>query len=54
MGMTVITYCNFAIGTTSSPFRLTKKQKQFRDIPRLRLIFSTRVLYRWSAAVIAY
>ena len=40
--MTVMIYCNFAIGTTSSPFRVTKKQKQFRDIPRLRRIFSTR------------
>jgi hypothetical protein len=42
--MTVMIYCNFAIGTTSSPFRVTKKQKQFRDIPRLRRIFYTRAV----------
>jgi len=40
--MTVMIYCNFAIGTTSSPFRVTKKQKQLRDITRLGLVFSTR------------
>ena len=42
MGITVMIYCNFAIGTTSSPFRVQKAKTIARHNPAPSNIFYVR------------